>query len=284
MITSIVVYKDSYPMGTMAIIPVKSSKTSPLWIKDIKGLGPVAATIATSRYPSGRNGIVERTTLLERNIVIRLALRRGYSSSSSDFQAIRKEAYKYFSPGREIGLVVNSTDTTSGGRLIEGVVESVEPTIFTEKPELVVSIMCPNPYFVESHVTTIKNGTNDSSGRSVIEASGFGEGSTGFVFAVTASGPMTELSLTKSSITDYITVEGFTMVAGEVLNISTVEGEKDAWIYNNTNTSLNRNVTHLVNSGSLSMTMSNWDWDLSVQTDSPNSTWTLSYSNYFLGF
>ena len=95
---------------------------------------------------------------------------------------------------------------------------------------------------------------------------------------------MTELSLTKSVIDDYITVEGFTMVAGEVLNISTVEGEKEAWIYNDTNSSLNRNVTHLVNSGSLSMTMSNWDWDLSVQTDSPNSTWTLTYSNYFLGF
>lgn len=113
-------------------------------IKDIDGLGPVKAEITSydSSYDPGGVAISARDG--QRNIIIRLGFnpRRGTGNTISK---LRDDLYSVLMPSSNVEL--SFTDDVKGVHIIQGVVESHEPVIFAEEPEVVVSVLCPNPYF-----------------------------------------------------------------------------------------------------------------------------------------
>lgn len=122
----------------------------PLWgyedgfyIKEITGLGPVSAELSTTsrarfdglRLQNVRKGV--------RNIVMTVGLLTGHHTRT--VESLRHELYFAFPAGREVNLTINREGLTD--LHITGIVESVEDTIFSREPEVIVSVVCMDPYY-----------------------------------------------------------------------------------------------------------------------------------------
>lgn len=106
-------------------------------IVDIQGLGPSSATISTSK-----NGIKDGTkytssTINERNIVFFIMLKNNIEKS-------RINLYKIFARKTFIRIFFKN-----GIRdvFIDGCVENIEVSLFTEQEIMQISVVCPNPFF-----------------------------------------------------------------------------------------------------------------------------------------
>lgn len=122
----------------------------PLWgyedgfyIKEITGLGPVSAELSTSsrarfdglRLQNVRKGV--------RNIVMTVGLLTGHQTRT--VESLRHELYLACPVGREVNLTINREGLSD--LRITGVVESVEDAIFSREPEMIVSVVCMDPYY-----------------------------------------------------------------------------------------------------------------------------------------
>jgi hypothetical protein len=114
--------------------------TSPYIVKDISGLGPVKAEVSRSQNSLDRGTTFQSTRTGERNIVIRLGFKPGVAVD------VQREALTdVYMPGTKIEL--EFTTTNLGVLTIQGIVETNEPEIFTNKPASAISIICNDPYF-----------------------------------------------------------------------------------------------------------------------------------------
>lgn len=122
----------------------------PLWgyedgfyIKEITGLGPVAAELSTTsrarfdglRLQNVRKGV--------RNIVMTVGLLTGHHTRT--VESLRHELYLSYAVGREVDLTFNREGLDS--LHIKGIVESVDDSIFSREPEVIISVVCMDPYY-----------------------------------------------------------------------------------------------------------------------------------------
>ncbi len=154
-------------------------------VRDIQGLGPVKAEVRSSpfaqldgeQYHSSRRG--------PRNIVAELGLNPDYGQQS--VYSLRTQLYAYFMPKSEIKLKFELydkfTDTTLNVE-IDGVVESAEPSIFAKDPNIVISVLCHNPDFVDPNLITVNLTTQGSAIYTDIDYQGTVE--TGFLLSFMA--------------------------------------------------------------------------------------------------
>lgn len=139
------------PLGNTATLSLDPT-LSPYVVKDVDGLGPVAANIATTNYVTKDGSIFQNARSGNRNIVIRLGLNPDYSTTQDPYGELRRDLYPVLYPKSEIKLVIDSTHMETVE--ISGWVESFEPAIFSKDPDVLISIICPDPYFV-SQVDTV---------------------------------------------------------------------------------------------------------------------------------
>lgn len=116
-------------------------------ITNIDGLGPPNASINSNEVATIDGGIFTSARMGQRNIVFTL-LPLFYPT----IEASRLNVYKYFPIKKKISLRFE-TDT----RQVEctGYVESNQPTIFSEKETIQVSVICPDPFFYAQSLTEI---------------------------------------------------------------------------------------------------------------------------------
>lgn len=141
MITSVKVY-DIY--NNFIELPL-SGTTSPYFVKNIDGLGPVKADITTSTYVTKDGGSFQNARGTIRNIVMQIGLNPSYALTDDPFGELRRALYLYFAPKSKVTMEFLSTNMETV--FIEGWVESFDPTIFAKDPDMTVSIICPDPYF-----------------------------------------------------------------------------------------------------------------------------------------
>jgi hypothetical protein len=115
----------------------------PLQIRDITGIGPVAAELTTSPLAT-RGSLLQGGTTGERSIGITLGLTPDWAIQSVG--QLRQQLYRYFVPEQWVKLRFTSDELPVVD--IEGYVESVEPLIFAQDPEVIVSVLCPKPDFI----------------------------------------------------------------------------------------------------------------------------------------
>lgn len=140
MLTSIRVVNE---LGYSIELPLFGS-TSAYVVKDIQGLGPVKADIGIATYAQMDGGVAESARAGIRNIVLDL----GFDPSTvggQDLSAMRRDLYPWFMPKNKVALYFISTHMPEVK--ICGIVEAVEPTVFTITPSLSISIICEKPYF-----------------------------------------------------------------------------------------------------------------------------------------
>lgn len=178
--------------GPVLTIPMGIDYTvSPFTIRNIDGLGfPDADVIIKpgARIPGGR---VKSAKLQPRNLVFKLGFNDFFGGAAllpwaNSIQGMRREFSSRIRPGSRVRVGVDS-DAYSGSELvIDGTVESVTPAIFSEDPELVVSIMCDNPFFSLPYHLSITQAT--ATEMTIVNA---GDSPAGFEIVFTPGSPQT---------------------------------------------------------------------------------------------
>lgn len=129
----------------------------PIQIKNIDGLGPVKAEIVTTPFATGRGELYQGGTTGKRNIVMTLGYNPDWAGQQS-ITSLRQMLYRYLLPEEWCKLRFFSDELPPVD--IEGYVESFEPNIFSQDPEVQVSIINPKPDFVDANATLVQ-GTVD---------------------------------------------------------------------------------------------------------------------------
>lgn len=198
-------------------------------IHGIDGLDPVKAAIVESdfgtidgtQYQSSRRG--------SRNPVLTIGYNPDYGINTVG--SLRQNIYSKIMPKSPVTLRFHMDFTDPLHPLeIQGYVESVETPMFTRDPECKISIICQDPDFVLPTPITINTSVAHNDPELIVNYSGSSD--TGFVAKFTINRNLPSFSMTHRTANYVITNWEYnsTLQTGDLLEISTVPGNKGAWI------------------------------------------------------
>jgi hypothetical protein len=212
--------------GNVLILPF-GEPVNGVFIKDIEGLDPVKASIVTSSFATQDGEQYQAARRPARNIVMKLGFAPDWALTTP--KSIRDNLYKWFMTKQQdelrfyedSGLVVSIT----------GRCESNDSPRLTSDPDATISMYCFLPDFIGMTNNTIAGGSVSDSTEST--ANYIGTTDTGFLFTLNVNRTITGFSLYMRGVDgiqyqmDFVLPSG-SMVAGDVLKISTVSGNKYA--------------------------------------------------------
>lgn len=144
MLTEVKAFSSWQSAPTLPLVDNGRAETDLIQVTNITGLDPVKAAVSTSPFGSVDGSAYTGSSVQSRNIV--LTLRPNPNWDDYTYEALRRLLYSYFMPKRPTRLIFYSDDLIPVK--IDGIVESVEVNLFSKDPELQVSIVCPDPYFI----------------------------------------------------------------------------------------------------------------------------------------
>jgi hypothetical protein len=142
-LTEVKAYSSWQSAPTLPLSDTGRAETDLVQIRNIDGLDPVKASVNTSPLGSVDGVAYTGSNVPSRNIVLTLHPNPNWHNWS--YEGLRRLLYSYFMPKRPVRLVFYSDDIAPVE--ISGVVESCDVNPFSQDPELLVSIICPDPYF-----------------------------------------------------------------------------------------------------------------------------------------
>lgn len=151
MLTELKAYSSWRSAPTLPLSDPGRAETDLIQIRNIDGLDPVRASVGTSPLGSVDGSSYTGSSVPSRNIVITVGLNPDWDTWS--YESLRRLIYSYFMPKRPTRLVFYSDDLAPVE--ISGIVEGVSVSQFSKDPELLVSIICPDPYFTALEPTVI---------------------------------------------------------------------------------------------------------------------------------
>jgi len=128
------------PLGSVLEIPMNDS--TEYLIKGITGLGPVKADILTTEYVNVPGGEYQGIKENQRELVFLMGYNPSYLTSDP-IGTLRRGLYPWLLPGRAVDVYFISDNLET--LKTTGYVEDFLPTMFTEDPEVQISILCPDP-------------------------------------------------------------------------------------------------------------------------------------------
>ncbi len=155
MLTDVKAYSSWPSAPNLPLNILGSAETDLIQIRNIEGLHPVKASINTTSRGSVAGASIGGSSIPSRNIVLTLGLNPDWDEWTYD--KLRDLVYLYFMPSKPTRLIFFRQDKTTVQ--IEGVVESVENNMFSKDPELQVSIICSDPYFIAVDPTVLTGQT-----------------------------------------------------------------------------------------------------------------------------
>ena len=256
----------------------------PVQIRNIDGLGPVAAAISSSPFATGRGELYQGASTGKRNIVLTLGLNPNWNDQT--ISSLRQLLYKYLLPEQWTRLRFFSDDLPTVE--IAGVVETFEPNIFSQDPEIQISILCPKPDFVDVDATFLAGTVGD--GSTELEIDYIGTVFTGFEFRVRSSTALAEYSGNFIIRNQHANGDQAFQVLSVTVNpdmyFSLNSVRSDRWIRNVfVDDAMNLSVDILAKMATNSI------WPelrpgenlFSVEADAPGQKWVLAYFNRFGG-
>jgi hypothetical protein len=144
-------------------------ETDLIQVRGITGLDPVKGTVNTAPFGSVDGAAFLGTSVLTRNIVLTLHPNPDWRSWTNE--ALRRLLYSYFMTKLETRLIFYSDDMPPVE--IYGYVEDANVNQFSQDLEIVVSIICPDPYFTALNpVVVTGSATRDNSAPVQIQYNG----------------------------------------------------------------------------------------------------------------
>jgi len=230
------------------LLTLANPEASGYLVTDITGLGPQKANINISKNATTDGGTFNSASIGERNIVITLMFQEEFSAED-----LRQKTYDHFPVKKQLQLKFITDNRTC---IIDGVVESNEPIIFSDQCGTQISIICAKPFFRsegEGNITTLYGITpmfefpfsNESLTESLLEFGSVstiekaiikysGDADIGVEIFIKANGPATKITLynvltaeTMVIDTDRLkTITGKELIAGDEITINTRVGQK----------------------------------------------------------
>ena len=254
----------------------------PVHVRDIQGLGPVKADFTSTALASGRGEQLQGSSTGKRNIVLTLGLKPDWENQT--MATLRQLLYAYLMPEQwcKLRFFTDYLPTVD----IEGYVESFEPNIFSEDPEVQISVLCHKPDFIEADATIIEGAVDD--GSLEVEFEYIGTIATGFEVRVqrTVGNPSytgaLEIVMRSPIEAQAFEVDPVTIDTDKYFKLSTVRHAKRVVSIAH----VDGNITNLL--GSVT-SLSVWPEIkpgtnvISVSAEEPNQAWTLAYFNRFGG-
>lgn len=198
-------------------------------IKNIDGLGPVKAAISSSDNASDRGTTFLSARDGQRNIVITMGFAPTYSTGST-VETLRNALYDVFTPKMLVELTL--TSDVLGTFDISGHVESHEPSIFSKEPEVIISILCDDPYFYKQAADIVYNFPLLVPGAQTFSVDYAGKVPVGYVFEFDILTDTSSTYLFLATLpnntpeTPYIQLTGVPWLNGDHFRISTVKGDR----------------------------------------------------------
>ncbi len=255
----------------------------PVQVKNIDGLGPVKADITSAAYATSRGELFQGGVIGKRNIVLTL----GYNPDYAGLQTIgslRQILYRYFVPKQWFKLRFYSTELPVVE--IEGRCESFEPNIFSQDPEVVISLLCFNPDFVEADASIITGTVDDGSIETSFDY--IGTVDTGFELRVDATednpgytGTFT-IGMQSQGVPQSFQVGSAQVDALNYFKLSTVVGARRVSNFAKAD-GARTNLLDQVVDGSVWAQIQPGRNTLTVQAAEDGQKWTLAYFNRFVG-
>lgn len=197
-------------------------------VEEIDGLDPVKAVLVSSSF-ANQDGEQYHTSRREkRNITMKLGFEPDYVNTS--VESLRKKLYNFFMPKSPATMKFYMVDGTEYD--ISGRVESCEAPLFVQDPVAAISLLCFDPDFIDptskrfsgtaTAVAAISMGSD-----TLIQYDGTVD--TGFLATITAVRACTSLSIDvvgPDGVTNSLVLSGLSLVANDVVKISTVPGNK----------------------------------------------------------
>lgn len=252
----------------------------PVQIRNIDGLGPVKADISTTPSGTSRGETYQGSSTGKRNIVLTLGLNPDWAVQT--VSSLRRLLYAYFMPQQWCKLRFFSDEMPTTD--IEGYVESFEPNMFSQDPEIQISIINPKPDFIEIDATIFRGAVDDGSNQQVVNYDG--SVTSGLELRVDRSidlpaysGPIA-ITVANDDGIKTITVDPVTINTVQSFKMSSIQGKKRVQY----EAIADGAVTNLLKSKS-------GDWPelapgenlISVAADTPGQIWTLAFFNRFGG-
>lgn len=249
----------------------------PIQIKNIEGLGPVKASVNTAQYGSIDGEFFNGSYTPKRNIVITVSLNPNWVDQT--IEGLRQILYSYFTPETQVRLRFTSTHLSQVE--IIGYVESFEPQMFAQDPEYQISIICPNPYFVNVNSTVIQGTTQAFAAPSDVIVNYEGNVNIGFVvdFILPSGGTAFtgEVRVVNSTPTTKLSiVTPVTVSSTSLFRLSSVQSDKFARQYPQPS-GLPTNILGKVSPGSSWLTLRRGDNKIQVLSATAGLNWSLSY-------
>lgn len=188
----------------------------PYVVKNIEGLTPSKVVMGTSNYANRDGGSINSARSDMRNIVITLGYKPDYALDQT-IQSLRQALYTHFPTKGLVRLVFLSNEHEA--LMIEGTVESVDSSIFTEDPNIQISIMCPNPNFLSRAALSLTGTTGTN-----LPLTGFGSAESGFRFEITLAANINRITIDIGDGDPLIFSR--TLMIGDRVQISTSRGNK----------------------------------------------------------
>ena len=209
--------------GTVLNLPV-GDESNGLYIKDIDGLDPVAASLSSSPFGQLAGEVEQGARREKRNIVLTVGLEPDYITQT--VSQIRRNLYRYFMSGSKVTLRFISDDLETV--MIRATVEDMDSALFTQDPEAQISLIAYKPDFLSLVETSLPGGTTAAA----LDTNLVYPGSVpaGFLFTLNVNRSITGFVITQTMPNnDQKTLEfQYPMVNGDILQLSTVEGNKFA--------------------------------------------------------
>lgn len=214
------------PQGAVLHLPLEDVEDG-IIVADIQGLDPVKATLVSSGFADADGEQFESARREKRNLKIQLELDPDPAVES--VASVRNRLYGFFMPKS----VVTLRFFLEGGLdlKIEGRVESCEQVMFSEEPMMDITILCFDPDFLDDDTVVVNanttNTTSGSTGLVTVEYPGSTE--TGMVFTLNVNRSLSQFTIYHNDGTQVYTLDfAASLVAGDVVTISTVAGNKFA--------------------------------------------------------
>lgn len=255
----------------------------PIHIRNIEGLEPVTAEIATTPFATSDGVLLQGSSVGLRNIVLTLGFNPDWEGAQT-VASLRQMLYAYLLPKAWTKLRFFNDDLPTVD--IEGIVESLKPNIFSQDPEVQCSVICPKPDFIDPDAVIINGTVDDGTIENVIAY--IGTVPTGFELRVqrTVANPSYTGVLTVTNETpndsQIFEIDPVTIDTTKSFKLSTIKNAKRVQNVDVADGDLTNLLAHMTGD-SVWPEMRPGENVLSVAAAENDQVWTLAYFNRFGG-
>lgn len=130
-------------LGQSMVMELRNPERSGFLLYNMTGVGPEKADIRTTDIVTADGGVYNSARLPSRNIVMNI---RYYAWAGRAVEEIRQDSYKWFPIKKKVTISIYTENRIAQ---IDGYVESNEPVVFSQETHAQLSIVCPDPFFID---------------------------------------------------------------------------------------------------------------------------------------